>query len=268
MNDHKIQQMKQYQEQGICFIDRIHPLEQIEALEAEIARLVEIDAPGTIYEEDGETIRGMHGCHLCSAQFDKLTRHPVLLEYIESILQSKVYVHQLKINFKHAFEGAKWDWHQDFIFWHREDGIPEPKLVNVMIALDEINEFNGPLFLIPASHKQGAIEEHNGMVVAKSNEIPNWRDGFKEKLKYTVEKQKVKSLVDDKGLLLGKCNYGDIMLFDSNIVHASSPNISPYDRKVLIITYNSINNRSTLKMPLRPDYISARECNALEPELS
>jgi len=268
MKTQKIQKIEQYRREGVCFIDRINTLEEMKDLETEIANLMEENVPGTIYEEDGKTIRGMHGCHLSSSIFDKLTRHPVLLDFIEDILQTKVYVHQLKINFKNAFNGTKWDWHQDFVFWNREDGIPKPDLINVMIALDDINEFNGPLFLIPNSHKKGAIDEKNGLVILDAEKDSNWKNGFSEKLKYTIDENKVKSLVDENGLLLGKCNYGNIMFFDSNVVHASSPNISPYNRKVLIITYNSVINQSIFRVPSRPEYISARECRALEPDLT
>ena len=38
------------------------------------------------------------------------------------------------------------------------DGVPAPLALNLHVFLDEVNEFNGPLWFIPKSHKKGAIE--------------------------------------------------------------------------------------------------------------
>jgi ectoine hydroxylase len=35
-----------------------------------------------------------------------------------------VYIYQFKINVKAAFGGDVWQWHQDYIFWRNEDGMP------------------------------------------------------------------------------------------------------------------------------------------------
>ena len=49
------------------------------------------------------------------------------------LLDGKVYMHQYKINAKSAFTGAVWQWHQDYGTWKRDDGMLEPRAMNVFI---------------------------------------------------------------------------------------------------------------------------------------
>ena len=68
-----------------------------------------------------------------------------------------VYVHQFKLNAKAAFEGDVWQWHQDYGTWQRDDGMPDARAMNIAVFLDEVMPINGPLMLIPKSHKQGVL---------------------------------------------------------------------------------------------------------------
>ena len=36
-----------------------------------------------------------------------------------------------------------------------EDGVPEPHALNLHVFLDDVTEFNGPLYFIPGSHRRG-----------------------------------------------------------------------------------------------------------------
>ena len=53
---------------------------------------------------------------------------------------------------------AVWQWHQDFPTYYHDDQMPEPRAVNALVFIDEVREFNGPLMIIPASHKAPAYE--------------------------------------------------------------------------------------------------------------
>ena len=69
----------------------------------------------------------------------------------------QLYMHQYKINAKAAFEGEVWQWHQDYGTWARDDGMPEPRAMNIAVFLDEVMPINGPLMFIPRSHKHGVL---------------------------------------------------------------------------------------------------------------
>ena len=68
-----------------------------------------------------------------------------------------LYMHQFKINAKAPFDGEVWQWHQDYGTWARDDGMPEPRAMNIAVFLDEVMAINGPLMLIPKSHKHGVL---------------------------------------------------------------------------------------------------------------
>ena len=68
---------------------------------------------------------------------------------LEQLFGESVYVHQFKLNAKAAFEGDVWQWHQDYGTWARDDGMPEPRAMNIAVFLDEVMPINGPLLLIP-----------------------------------------------------------------------------------------------------------------------
>jgi ectoine hydroxylase len=70
------------------------------------------------------------------------------------ILGTSVYIHQHSINAKVALEGDVFRWHQDSTYHKEQDGILRSNLVVSMVFLDEVNEFNGPLMIIPGSHKE------------------------------------------------------------------------------------------------------------------
>ncbi len=72
------------------------------------------------------------------------------------ILDEEVYMHQFKINAKAAFDGAVWQWHQDFGTWSRDDLMPEARAMNIALFIDPVTAANGPLIFIPGSHKKGA----------------------------------------------------------------------------------------------------------------
>ena len=75
-----------------------------------------------------------------------------------SSFSASIYVHQFKLNAKAAFEGDVWQWHQDYGTWARDDGMPEPRAMNIAVFLDEVFPFNGALMLVPRSHKHGTLQ--------------------------------------------------------------------------------------------------------------
>ena len=102
---------------------------------------------------DGETPRTVVNPHLYSDVYDRLIRHPRVLGTAEELLDEQVYAFQLGINCKAAFNGDVWFWHQDYPDVPRGRPHPEPRMVNALIFLDEVTSLNGPLMLVPGSHR-------------------------------------------------------------------------------------------------------------------
>jgi len=68
-----------------------------------------------------------------------------MIDPVEQLFGEQVYMHQFKINAKSAFTGDVWQWHQDYGTGNRDDGMPEPRAMNIAIFLDEVMPINRPL---------------------------------------------------------------------------------------------------------------------------
>src|SRR5690606_11217608 len=97
--------------------------------------------------------RSIFNIHALDAHFNNLVRHERLLSIARFILNDEVYIHQSRLNFKPAFYGKEFYWHSDFETWHMEDGMPRMRALSMSITLTHNVEQNGPLLLIPGSHK-------------------------------------------------------------------------------------------------------------------
>jgi ectoine hydroxylase len=217
------------------------------------------DSPARVLEKDGETVRGVHGSHLVNDGFARLVRHPRLLGAAARVLGGQVYVHQFKINAKVAICGDVWPWHQDFIFWNRGDGMREALAVNVAVLLDDATDINGPLLVLPGSHLLGSLEP------ARAERTGAWESHLSADLEYALDAPRLAELTADRDIVPIKGAAGTVLLFDPLIVHGSGANMSPRDRRMVLITYNHVDNVPDVVANPRPEFLAARDFTPLEP---
>src|SRR5580698_3756639 len=251
------EQLHRYEEDGLLYLPNVFGNAEIDALLEETRSLSTIEHPSRVLEKDGKTVRALHGSHLTSPLMAKLVRTPRLLHPAEQIVGGQAYVYQFKINFKAAFGGDVWKWHQDFIFWQKGDGMREARCAQAMIFLDEVTEFNGPLMLIPKSHRHGMIDVE--AVTGNSG----WQANVSADLKYTLDRSDIARLVSEGGIVAPKGPRGSVLLFHPNLAHASAPNLSPWDRTMLIVTYNSVANVPVPPGEPRPEFLVSRDTRPL-----
>lgn len=258
-------QLEEYHTYGFLLMKEYFSQTEVNVLRSELPAALTENSQRRVNEKDGQVMRSVYGSHTASEIYRKLTCHPRIVEPVKQVLDSEVYVYQFKINAKAAFEGDMWQWHQDYIFWNREDGMPSDRVINVLIFLDEVNEFNGPLILIPKSHREGMIDvsPKNESVSGRAgrddsySDSPAWISNLIADLKYSLSQETVKRLARDHGLVAPKGPAGSVLFFHGNLVHGSESNISPFDRVVIIITYNSTENIPIPAREARPDFLMA-----------
>jgi ectoine hydroxylase len=251
------EQVLRYEQDGLLFLPDQFGEADLAALAAETAAIAQVDHPSRVMEKDGRTVRALHGCHLTSPVMARLTRQARLLQPAEQLLGGPVYVHQFKINFKAAFGGDVWKWHQDYIFWRKGDGMREACCTSAMIFLDDVTEFNGPLMLIPGSHRHGMID------VESARGTGGWQDNVAADLKYTLDRETIARLVSEGGIVAPKGRRGSVLIFHPNLAHASAPNLSPWDRTMLIVTYNRVTNVPVPPGEPRPEFLVSRDARPL-----
>ena len=224
-------------------------------------KISKINLEGLVLEEDKKSIRTINGLHLKCNFFQKLCANPRLLPIAQKLVSDKnLYMHQFKVNFKQAFTGDIWDWHQDYIYWLNGDGMPQPRAISVSIFLDDVTEFNGPLMFIPGSHKFGIVEVEEELVIKYQ---PSWLNNVTANLKYKTSRKVIEKFTKKFGILAPKAQRGSILFFDSNIIHASTSNLSPFDRRFVLITYNPVDNVSCNFSNPRPDFLASRDFTAI-----
>ena len=228
------EQLQAYWRDGYVFVPALFTAEEIGVARAEVEALVAPGGRGVIPEADGKTTRSVLNPHLFNAPFDRLCRHEKVIGPVMQIVESPVYYFQSILNVKRAFEGQQWQWHQDYETYKVDDLMAEPRAVNVMIFIDEVNEFNGPFMMVPGS--QGHIVAETPVVDASVTPYPHGRYPSLDVMK---------PVVAEKGITAPKGPPGSVVFMSLLTVHGSGGNMSPWHRSILSLTLNSVENLAT-----------------------
>ena len=243
------QQVGQFETEGYLFLPETFTDDEVAVLRDEAELIYRQDRPEVWREKSGAP-RTAFAAHLFNEAFSLLGRHPRMIHPVEQLFGEQVYMHQYKINAKASFTGDVWQWHQDYGTWARDDGMPEPRAMNIAVFLDEVMPINGPLMLVPRSHTQGVLSAGHDTTTTS---YPLW----------TLDEATVTRLVQQGGIVAPTGKPGGLLLFHGNLVHGSAPNITPYPRKIVYLTLNAVSNY--IRTPTRPDWIAHRDFAPIQP---
>ncbi|WP_213018810.1 ectoine hydroxylase [Brevibacterium sp. RIT 803] len=231
--------LRHYEDKGYLTVDELISPEELEAFRAELHRLandlaIKADA-ATIVEPKSNEVRSIFDIHRSNEIFAKIANDPRVIARAQQLLGSEVYIHQSRINYKPGFVGKEFSWHSDFETWHAEDGMPEPRAVSLSLSLTDNYSFNGPLMIMPGSHQR---------YISCVGGTPE--DNYKKSLVMqgagTPDPQTLSNFADEYGIDVLEGPAGGAVMFDSNCMHASNGNVTPYSRSNIFIVYNSVDN--------------------------
>jgi ectoine hydroxylase len=237
---------------GFCHLQSLFDSEFVTRINRRLDNYIAAGHEGIVFERDSSVVRGVHGMHLNDRQFLEVANDRTILDLCTRYLDDSVYIHQYKGNMKQAFEGKSWPWHQDFVYWRELDHIPSPRLLNIAVALDDISMLQGPLCFIPKSHNLGDLSDY------RNTGSLDWHKAVSADLTYQLDKAVVAQLLEEYGFHFALAKAGDVIVFDPQLAHCSSNNLSATDRRLMIITVNAVSNRPT-KASDRPAFIAAKE---------
>ncbi len=244
------QQLREYQTAGFTFAPSLLSTGDIAAVMERVRRLCGERRREVILEKDGKTVRSLMNAHRFDDVIDRFVRHPKLIHAARQIVASDVYIYQSIINLKWAFTGDVWPWHQDYPTYMEDDGMPSPRAVNVLVFLEEVTEFNGPLMFIPGSHS--VAPRVTSLDTEKTSYPARWTSS---------------DLVDAEarrhGIAAPKGPPGSVVFAHTNILHGSGPNMSPWGRAMMSLTLNSVENRHTGSR--RPDWVVLNDFTPVVP---
>ncbi|MEM9926542.1 MAG: phytanoyl-CoA dioxygenase family protein [Cyanobacteria bacterium P01_D01_bin.50] len=258
------EELKTYEDQGYLLLPNCFTQAEVELLRTEASALCLQDLPGKIVKKDEKTVKMIHGVHQANKVFHGLVRQSKLIEPVMQVVgDSSLYIHRCSLNFKPGFEDTMWSWHQDSYYFCKDDGMPRTDAAIAMVFLDEVNEFNGPILLMPGSHQEGLINPMSEEEESSALEKQYLNGG---RTRYMLNRPTVTKLVEKYGIAAPKGAAGSVLFFHPSCVHGSAPNImSPFNRTIVVIAYNSVKNIPIPVENPRPEYVAGRDYRALEP---
>ncbi len=152
------------------------------------------------------------------------------LDAVAQLIGPNVKFNNSKINLKHPGSKTAVKFHQDFSFEpHTNDS-----LIAVLYFLDEVTPENGPLQVVPGSHKGDFYDL--------------WQNGvFSGAVDEDIELEANANSVPCTG------KAGSACLMHTRLLHGSAPNFSSRPRNLYILTYTAEDS-----YPLQPNHIPSR----------
>ena len=165
-------QIEAYRETGYLVVpDMLDPATLVRARQV-IAEFVAASVHTTEHTEvydlepthtpENPRVRRIKSPHTNHPLFSEISRDPKLVSVLEQLLGSGAgpagaRLHGSKINLKAPQYGSPVEWHQDWAFYpHTNDDI-----LAVGVMLDDMLPENGPLMVIPGSHKGPVFDHHS-----------------------------------------------------------------------------------------------------------
>jgi len=150
-----------YEENGYLLVRGVFDAGEVEEMRDAIARILE-SVEGTAADRNhrwsgvDETLqlKGFHDLQYHDAVFTRMVAHPGLVAVLTDLIGPNVQLHHSKMLVKPPEQGAPFPMHQDQPYFPHE----RHSLVAASVHLDDTDEENGCLHVIPGSHRLGPLE--------------------------------------------------------------------------------------------------------------
>ncbi len=225
------EQIDQFWRDGVLTVEDAVSAQELNALRGVFANWVE-DSRG--HEDDyGETLDGRARFDLepghsaespalrrvqspeeISDVYADVMRNARTVDFVVDLIGPAIKFHHGKVNSKLPGAATKVKFHQDFPF----QPMTNDDLITALLFVDDVTLENGPLEVVPGSHK-GPLYTH-------------WHGG---KFTGTVADEVVEAHQDKIVKCTGKA--GSVCLMHSSLLHGSAPNLSDKPRTLYIATY-------------------------------
>ncbi len=164
------EQERFYHEQGYLLLENVIPAETLAALRDKIDEFLEasrsVDASNEVYDldtshsADAPRVRRLKDPHLRDPLFRQVCESNAILDPVAQLLGGTVRFDHSKLNFKHPGASAEIHWHQDWAFYPYTND----DLLAVGVLVEDCTPDNGPLMVIPGSHRGPVYDHHrNGL---------------------------------------------------------------------------------------------------------
>ena len=227
MTELSAEQKKFYREQGYLLLENVIPSATLDALRAKIDEFLEasrsVSASDAVYDldathnADAPRVRRLKDPHLRDPLFRQICESDEILDPVAELLGGTVRFDHSKLNFKHPGASAEIHWHQDWAFYPYTND----DLLAVGVLIEDCTPDNGPLMVIPGSHR-GPVYDHH-------------RDGL---FAGGVARVDIAPLLDQAVDLTAPA--GSITIHHVRTLHASRNNNAATLRPLLLFSYAAV----------------------------
>jgi len=229
-------QVEAYNELGAVVVPDVLTPDEVRTLSDVTDDFVErargLTAHTAVYDlEDSHTadnprVRRIKAAHVHHPAYAALARHPEIIAVLQTLWGPDIRFDTAKLNMKCAGFGAPVEWHQDWAFYpHTNDS-----LAAVGVMFDDMAMENGPLMIIPGSHKGPVFDHHADGVFCGAMDPANRDVDFAKAVALT-----------------GRA--GSITVHHVRAVHGSAPNVSDRDRRLLLFQFRAADAWPILGFP-------------------
>jgi ectoine hydroxylase len=216
--------LAEYHDQGYHLVRGLFDREEIGLLHRAAKEDHELDKR-SFGRADGEggTVRLSLWNHPGDGIYGMFARCERMVRSAEQILGGEVYHYHSKMIMKDPRVGGAWTWHQDYGYWY-QNGVLQPLLTSVSIAVDRATRENGCLQVIAGSHHCGRVDH-----VLTGDQAG-------------ADRERVDEILKLMPLVYVEMEPGDALFFHCNLLHRSDQNRSEYPRWSMICCYNAARN--------------------------
>ncbi len=160
-------QIEAYHRDGYLVVDHVLDAATLARTRAVIAELV-AGAKGLATHNDVYDLESTHipehprvrrikTPHKWHPVFWEIVKSPNMVGILKALLGANIRLHGSKINLKSPEYGSPVEWHQDWAFYpHTNDD-----LLAIGVMLDDIELENGPMLVMPGSHRVDKVWDHH-----------------------------------------------------------------------------------------------------------
>jgi phytanoyl-CoA hydroxylase len=243
-----------YKENGYLLVQGVFNKQEIERMRAAVNGIIARSA-GTKYERNtawaGDylaqdelkklVLRGYHDVQYHDSAFMHALAHPNMVDILTKLIGPNVQLHHSKMLVKPPENGAAFPMHQDYPYFPHDNHT----MLAASVHLDDADDENGCLRVIPGSHKQGPLP-HVGKFYLDAKEYP----------------------IESGTLCPAKA--GDVLFFNYLTIHGSKPNRSERIRRNVLFQYRDPEDPMTVERHINwgqglmisgvnPNYLQFRE---------
>ena len=160
-------QIETYRENGYLVVENVLDAETLDRVRAVTTELVAKAKGLTTHNEvydlepshspDDPRVRRIKTPHKWHPLFWEIAKSPRMAEVLKALLGANVRLHGSKLNMKSPKYGSPVEWHQDWAFYpHSNDD-----LLAIGVMLDDVEIENGPLLVMPGTHRINKVWDHH-----------------------------------------------------------------------------------------------------------